>query len=172
MADRVIRSIRIEGQVAYVPLTRGYEATIDVDDISLVECFNWYALKNGKTVYAVRHGPTEKCGKRSKVSMHRTLLSPLPGVEVDHIDRCGTNNRRSNLRQATRAQNLQNRGLSSNNRAGHKGVSWHKRAKKWRAALQVNGSRIYLGLFGTVEAAADAYAQASTRHHQEFGRVD
>ena len=64
MADRFIRPIRIEGQVAYVPLTQGYEAVIDVDDVAFVECFNWYALRNGKTFYAVRHVPASENGKR------------------------------------------------------------------------------------------------------------
>ena len=46
-----VRPIRIEGDLAYVPLTRGYEAVIDAGDVSLVEGFNWYALNQKQTVF-------------------------------------------------------------------------------------------------------------------------
>jgi hypothetical protein len=49
-----IRTIRIQGNVAYVPLTRGYEAIIDAGDVPLVLERNWTALLAPRTVYAVR----------------------------------------------------------------------------------------------------------------------
>jgi hypothetical protein len=53
MAARAIRQIRVEGQVAYVPLTRGLEAVIDAADVPLVEKQNWYAAADNNTFYAV-----------------------------------------------------------------------------------------------------------------------
>ena len=45
-----VRPIRIEGDFAYIPLTRGYESVIDATDVNLVEGFNWYALTIKQTI--------------------------------------------------------------------------------------------------------------------------
>ena len=46
---KAIRQIRVDGNIAYVPLTRGYEAVIDAADVPLVEGWNWYAHPVGRT---------------------------------------------------------------------------------------------------------------------------
>jgi hypothetical protein len=43
-----IRPIRVEGDTAIVPLTRGFEAVIDAVDVPIVEGWNWVAIPGGK----------------------------------------------------------------------------------------------------------------------------
>ena len=163
----IIRKIRIEGMVAFVPLTQGYETFIDADDAIFVEGFNWCAMVRKYTVYAVRstHGRSNRL-----IRMHRLLMSAPDGMEVDHEDGNGLNNMRSsNLRLATRPQNASNQRIRSDNDSGFKGVSWHKKSNKWVAQIAKHGKISHLGLFSTRECAYKAYCEASACLHGDFG---
>jgi hypothetical protein len=165
-----IRPIRIEGQVAYVPLTKGYEAVIDAADVSLVDGRNWQAFVSSSTVYAASKDHSN--GKRKSVLMHRVIMGDPERFHVDHRDGNGLHNRRENLRHATRAQNNRNKRTPQNNTSGFKGVYWHKIARKWRAKIAFNGRSKHIGLYDTVEDAHAAYREASVKYHGEFGRTD
>ena len=162
---------RIDGDVAYLTLTKGYVAVIDVADAFAVGGYCWYARTDGNTVYAGRQGQRDLNGKQKTIRLHRFILGVPDGVDVDHIDRNGLNNRRSNLRAATRAQNARNCRLCVVNSSGFKGVSWHKANKKWCANISVHGRKKYIGSFTSKEAAYDAYCAASRDLHGEFGRT-
>lgn len=163
------RPIRIEGEIAYVPLTRGHEAIIDAADIPLVGGFNWQALVGPHTVYATR---TDYSGRKKRtVMLHRVLLDDPGRLDVDHQDGNGLNNRRCNLRGATRSQNLSNQRIRSNNTSGFKGVSRNKARAKWMAYIALHGKQHHLGYYDTPEAAHAAYVEASARLHGEFGRA-
>jgi hypothetical protein len=171
MAKKAIRPIRIEGNVAYVPLTQGYEAIIDAADVPLVEGYNWHAHVVGGTVYARRNISRHAKGRRCNVCMHREILQVADGLEVDHANLNGLDNRRANIRPATKAENGRNRPAKPNSVSGVKGVSWHNRDRVWRARIRHEGRCLTLGYFRTVEAAAEAYAKASAELHGDFGRV-
>jgi hypothetical protein len=168
MTSRAVRPIRIEGDVAYVTLTRGYEAIIDAADVPLVEGWNWHAVPEWSTFYARR--TDYKNGKKT-VQMHRVIINCPDGFEVDHINGDGLNNRRFNLRIATKSQNQSNRGPQVDNKSGIKGVYWCKSKLKWVAGIKLNKVRRALGVFDTPEAAHAAYIAASKKLHGEFGRV-
>ena len=163
-----VRPIRIDGDLAYVTLTQGYEAVIDAADVPLVAAWNWYAIKDGNTVYAQRSGLDSG---RSTVRLHRVLMGEPNGLLVDHRDGDGLNNRRANLRLATCQQNVQNARISKRNTSGLKGVSWRKTNGKWHAQIKVNGRQLNLGYFPTPESAHAAYCKASATLHGEFGRT-
>lgn len=95
-----------------------------------------------------------------------------PKAHIDHADGIRSNNRIINLRDATRSQNLSNRGAQSNNKSGHKGVHWCNRSKKWIAKLMSDGVAIYIGSYECPEIAAAAYACAAGKHHGEFARTE
>lgn len=160
-----IRPIRIEGNIAFVPLTRGYEAIIDAADAEFVGQWNWCAHVKDRTVYAIR------AHKGRSLYLHRALTQAEKGLEVDHRDGDGLNNRRENLRVGTTSQNQFNSRRPSNNKSGYKGVFWDKRAKKWRAAIKKDRVCRELGFFETPEQAYWAYCEASAELHGEFGRV-
>ena len=162
------RKIRIEGDVAYVPLTKGLEAIIDAADVGLVDGFNWFAHTQTHTSYARRQ--IYFGSKTHTVYMHRAILGLSDGVEGDHIDGNGLNNRRSNLREANRAQNNQNRRRHKNNSSGIKGVRFHEKSGRWLAKIHFNGKSLHLGSFLSEEEASSAYSRESDRLHAEFKR--
>jgi hypothetical protein len=86
MAKKEIRPIRIEGNVAYVPLTQGYEAVIDAADAAIVSSRNWYLDRSGGQMYAKSDSP-------NRIRMHCLLMGLPPGALVDHSDGDGLNNR-------------------------------------------------------------------------------
>lgn len=90
---------------------------------------------------------------------------------IDHIDRCKTNNRIANLRPATMSQNIANSRCKTNSSSGYKGVTYHKAAKKWVAAITCNRQPIYLGLFPTPEQAHAAYLTTAKTLFGEFARA-
>lgn len=161
------RHFRIEGNIAIITLTQGKEAVIDAFDLPLVSKWTWHAHKGKRTFYAARQVYVGN-GRTVRVLMHTAITGfPL----VDHRDGDGLNNRRGNLREATQAQNCRNARLRKDNRTGVKGVSNVGGSRPFRARIKVHGKTISLGTFATLSEAAAAYAEASQRHHGEFGRV-
>ena len=167
---RAKKPIRIEGDVAYVPLTKGREAVIDACDVGLVSQFNWHLVNvRGQYPYAMR---VEKInGKRARVFMHRAIAAKTDDLFIDHIDGNGLNNRRSNLRQATPRENSQNQRAPISNTSGQKGVCWNKRRGKWQAQIRVDRKLVYLGLFARKEDAAAAYDAAAVQHFGKFANL-
>ena len=90
---------------------------------------------------------------------------------VDHIDGDPTNNRASNLRLATFAENARNRTHESNNSSGVRGVTWHKHSRKWWARVTLDGKTHSLGVYKTIEEAAVVVYEAKQRMFGEFARV-
>lgn len=132
------RPIRIDGDVAYVTLSRGHVAIIDAADAPEVGRWNWTADVRPHVVYAKRHDTASD----RQVYLHRAILGDqAAGLDVDHRDCDGLNNRRSNLRTATRLENMRNLRQSRNNLSGIKGVSFHKHSGKWRARIKVAGRK-------------------------------
>lgn len=128
----------------YLPLTsRGHLVgwtVIDGDDATLA-ALSW-GRRGKRSRYAGRGSPT--------TYLHRLIMGLSYGDrrQVDHIDGDGLNNRRSNLRIVTQAQNQQNTGqLGAHRLAGR---------KRWRAKAVLDGKQIHLGMFDTREAAEEA----------------
>lgn len=164
------RPVRIEGDIAYVPLTNGYTATISASDVSLVAGRNWSALTDGSRVYAVSNDPMGG-GKYRLIRMHRVIMGDPDGLQVDHWDGDGLNNQRTNLRIATNSQNQHNQRTRRDNTSGYKGVTFRKDKGRWHAKIMLNGQRQHLGLFNCPTAAHFAYIKASRALHGEFGRI-
>lgn len=98
--------------------------------------------------------------------MHNGYLPP----EVDHIDGDKSNNRISNLRACTHAQNGQNKAAQANNKAGVKNVVWDKNRSKWVVYMKVNGKNTNFGGFDDIEMAAFVASELRDKHHGEFAR--
>jgi hypothetical protein len=167
---RQIRPIRVCGEVAYVPLTQGYEAIIDAADVTLVEGYKWYTAKRTRSVYAARNDYSGL--KHRKVLLHRTIMGEPESLQIDHEDSDGLNNRRKNLRVATRSQNMHNMRKVTTNSSGFKGVFFEKGKRLWVASIKLNSKKIFLGRFSTPEEAHAAYCLASEKYHGEFGRTE
>jgi HNH endonuclease len=110
-------------------------------------------------------------GTRNHISLHQFLLGRAPrGREWDHRDRNKLNNRRSNFRIATRAQNGSNRPLFRNNTSGFRGVTLYR--EKWRAQIKVDRKTIRIGDFPSKEEAAMAYDKAARLYFGEFASLN
>lgn len=166
MTPKRISEIRVEGDIAYVSLTRGYEAVIDAADIPLVEGMPWSAMvtRTGH-IYAVR----SVAKFRPRALMHRHLTGAPLGLVVDHSDRDGLNNRRSNIRIATTAQNNANMCVSSRSKLGVKGVSV-ERGGRYSTRIEDGDRKIYLGSFETIAEASAAYFGAARVLWGDFAR--
>lgn len=169
MAISTVRPIRVEGNIAYIPLTKGYEAIIDAADVSLVERWNWAARVKPNAVYAFR--TSQRNGKKSDIKLHRFILSAPADLDVDHINGNGLDNRRENIRLATPSENMRNRGPNCRNTSGFKGVSFHKLTAKWESRIWSEGKQVVLGYFDTPELAHDAYVEAARRYHGAFAKA-
>lgn len=93
-----------------------------------------------------------------------------PERAIDHIDGDPSNNRWSNLRAATLAQNAWNMARTSRNTSGEKGVDFFKQYGKWRAQVKANGRVHFLGHFENKDEAIETVRCARARLHREFAR--
>ena len=153
-----------------IKLTQGKVATVDEKNADLAR-HKWYCA-NG---YAVRRTPGNhgKLEYLHRVVYERKLGRELePGEQVDHIDRNTFDDRIENLRLATRAQNGANKSKQKGTSSEYKGVCWHKRDKKWRAQIKVNGKTIHLGYFADEMDAASAYDEAAMEYFGEFANLN
>ena len=94
------------------------------------------------------------------------------GLQIDHIDGNRTNNSLSNLRIATNAENMCNRGKNANNTSGFKGVCLNKPTGSWKAGIKVHGRRKHIGYFSTPEAAHRAYCEHAAILHGSFAFIE
>jgi hypothetical protein len=166
-----LRNYRIEGDVVYVQLTKGHETVIDCCNVHHLGDRKWKSEIEPHTVYAVRNYVDEN-GSNKSFRLHRVILNAPEDMDVDHIDGDGLNNRLSNLRLATKQENSCNRRPRENTSSGLKGVTFHKKARKWQAQIKSDGKSRYLGLYLTIELAHAAYCEASNRLHGVFGRAE
>lgn len=148
-----------------IPLTQGYITLVSDADFPALSEFKWRYAHG----YAAR---TVRCpdGKCTVVYLHRQLLDPPVGFQVDHVNGLALDNRRENLRLATPAENVRNRALSGHSVTGYKGVS--AAGTRYHARLKVNYRSISLGYFDDAEMAALIYDAAARRLHREFARLN
>jgi hypothetical protein len=107
--------------------------------------------------------------------LHRVIWKLMTGSDpidqIDHVDQDRTNNRWSNLRAATGAENGRNRSLQSNNSSGYTGVQ--KYGNRWWAGYWLDGRKVHVGYYDTPEEANEALieARAAAGFHPNHGRA-
>lgn len=147
----------------------GYSVLIDDDDYDIIKSHIWHARMCGTG------GPYVICQernhyKRKEYKLHRLITNAQPGDQVDHINLNTLDNRKSNLRICTHAENQHNRKMYKTNKSGYKGVYWYKPTKKWKAQISIDGKRISLGYFKDIIDAHEAYKEAAIRLYGEYAR--
>jgi len=132
-----------------VPLGNGQFAIVDDEDFDLVNQYVWQCHKGGGK-YGERHQYAV-----TRLRMHRLVMNCPKGMVVDHINGDTLDNRKSNLRICTNAENQQN----TNSRGGtskFKGVSFSTKKKRWKGCFMWQGKVYYVGSFDNEEEAARA----------------
>jgi len=136
------------------------EILVDDQDYDYLSTFSWRLNTGG---YAI----TTNRGLR----MHRLIMNAPKDKFVDHLNYNRLDNRRSNLRLCTNAQNLQH--SRSARRIKHptskyKGVSFAKERSKWLASITLFGHGINLGHYQTEHQAAMVYDLWALELFKEF----
>lgn len=152
-----------------IDLTKGYVAYVDDCDAILVSPYKWTLLISQTTkAYATASINGER------ILLHRFLLGLVKydPRQVDHKDNNGLNCVRDNMRICTRTQNTANTGLRSNNKTGYKGVVFNKNGTAYKAQVQLEGTKINLGMYTDPIEAALAYDDAAKKLFGEFAKLN
>lgn len=156
-----------------IPLTQGKFAIVDDEDYKELSKHKWHTFKNSYGGYAaIRNCQCLFDKKRRVIYMHRQIMSCPQEMEIDHQDHNQLNNRKSNLRICTRAENQRNRNKQKNNTSGFKRVYRRKDCKKWRANIGFNGQQIHLGDFNSAIEAAKIYDKKAKELFGEFAKTN
>lgn len=144
---------------------KGDKFLFDLEDYELIKKYVW--VKDKKYFYA------KVVGTNKRVALHRLIMG-FPNGQVDHKNGPGSefDNRKSNLRIATNAENNQNKIKPKNNTSGHKGVSWDKEKQKWVAQIGYNNKKIKLGRFDNIEDAIRCRNNAERELFGEFANIE
>lgn len=159
----VPRNILDCGAHVEVLTNRGDKVLVDKADASLLIAAVCVSSSNGALYPVMRL-------RGRVVRIHQIVLPAPAGFEVDHINGNPFDNRRCNLRLASRSQNAANSRLNRANTSGYKGVYWHKTTKRWHARIHVNGRTKSLGYFHTAAAGGAAYDRAALENFGPYAR--
>lgn len=138
------------------------ETLIDTTDLPIVNSFknSWYLHWNPDTKSFYVVGRVRVQGRLKKIQLHRLIMSPSDDMVVDHINHDTLDNRRSNLRVVTDAQNLQNRkGARKDSKSGIRGVYWNSQLNKWQAYVRLDKKLIHVGVFENINDAASCVSR-------------
>ncbi|MFH1719368.1 MAG: AP2 domain-containing protein [Planctomycetota bacterium] len=154
-----------------IPLTCGRFAIVDPEDYDRLAKHKWFLARSPTSCYAARWQRVRGRNARRKIWMHREVIDVPLGMVCDHINGDGLDNRKANLRPATVSQNLCNRPKRrGRTRSKYKGLEWDKTQRKWKARIQHDGRRIYLGSFASQIEAAQAYDRKAKALFGRFAR--
>ncbi len=150
-----------------IQLTQGKQTVVDDEDFELLSKYKWCAINGAadkNRFYACTSVRTD--GKSKNVLMHRMIMNATKGLTVDHKNRDSLDNTRSNLRFATKSQQMMNRKMFYNNSLGVKGV--YRKRRCFGVDIRVNGKKMWVGSFKTLEEAKEAYNAAALKYYGEF----
>ncbi|MBW7988806.1 MAG: hypothetical protein FVQ84_02120 [Planctomycetes bacterium] len=164
------RRIRYGHSFRRIPLTRGKYTIVDPEHYERLNKHKWQASKGSNTFYASRSVWDRVNKKKSTIKMHREIITPPYPLVVDHINHNGLDNRKANLRPATKSQNNINKPYIKKKGAHSKyrGVTLEKRINKWQAQIRINGKHKIIGYYNDETHAAKAYDTAARKYHKEF----
>ena len=147
-----------------ISLTKGLVAKVSDVDYAYLRQFKWHTTQCGNQQYA-----KGRVGGRRQVYMHRVIAQrkglPLDR-DIDHKDGDNLNNTRSNLRVATRSQNIRNCHRPVRAKSGVRGVT--SNGSGWMAVVTIEGKTIYLGTHRTIKEAAKAREAGVKKYYGDF----
>lgn len=156
-----------------IELTNGAKAIVDNDDYSKYVATTWNQDRRG---YARRNtyiGGGRAKPKYKTILLHRLIADAPSHMQVDHINGNPLDNRKSNLRLCTQAENCRNAAKRKNSRTSrYKGVCWDSESRKWLVQIQVNEHQTKIGRFHSETVAAESYNKAAKKYYGQFARLN
>lgn len=166
--------ISLEEAYSYAKTVLSYDPSTGEITNKVTRQYN--ALKGSKAGSVGKNGYRVITLKGKLLYAHRLAFilmgEELPD-EVDHIDGVKSNNKWSNLRPCSRAENGRNTPARKHNALGVKGVEKNRQGK-YRAYCDTDQGRLHLGVYGDLELAELVAMEARDKYHGEFsthGRV-
>ena len=167
------RKMRYGSEFRRIRLEQPRYALVDAEDYDRLSKYKWVAKDAKHSFYAIRFFKKEQGCRYRMVHMHHEIIKLKDGKVVDHINQNGVDNRRTNLRLATHAQNRCNRKKYSKPATSkYKGVYRPTNSKRWAATVCSNGKHKYLGQFDDEVEAAKAYDTAAKELQGEFASLN
>lgn len=140
---------------------------VDEKDYHEQSIHTWRTNKRGYVYRMFWDGEKNHC-----IYLHREIMNAPKGLDVDHRNGDKRDNRKStNLRLATRSQNIANSKVRSSNTSGVTGVTWNRANQVWVAYITINCKHIYLGSFEAFAGAVAARNAAVKALQPRFGRI-
>ena len=140
-------------------------------DRILVDQDNYAAYS--KLRWSTSSGYARTGSRESEAYMHRMIMNPEKGMQIDHISGNTLDNRRCNLRICTQKQNAMNRKKKSDGRTSiYKGVSYTPRDKPLKKPWKVKANGKHVAFFATEIEAAKAYNDAVLECYGEFAKLN
>lgn len=96
------------------------------------------------------------------------VYGEMPKNLIDHVDGNRSNNKISNLREATYQTNSENYKTPQTNKSGVKNVSWYKNLNKWVVSISVKQTGKTIGYFDDLELAELVAIEARNKYRGEF----
>ena len=156
------QEINTNPDIRQIILSRGKVTIVDVNDYDWLSQWKWHMCHD----YAVRN--IRIASGRKLIYLHKFILDASNNTEVDHVSRDTLDNRRCNLRLATRSQNQINTRKIIGTTSKYKGVSWKTSNRKWVAQIQSNKKKIFIGYFDYETQAALAYNNKAKEFFGDF----
>lgn len=171
------RKVDSSGKHVIISLNKGKTTIIDAEDYNKIKMYTWRTFKCKNTCYVTSDASVSGGLRKKTLLLHRLILDLKRGISVDHINGDGLDNRRNNLRIATKQQNGFNRNKNKERNgkkcsSKYKGVGWHTRDKLWYAQNKNNYKMIHLGYFKSEEEAARAYDRKAKELFGEYAKLN
>ena len=168
--------------VLYIKNNELYWKERDISFFTKEKYMNTWNAKNANKIAGNVFTPTNSKTKYRRLSYnkknflaHRIIIIMEDGFledsyEVDHIDRNGINNNIENLRIVKHIDNCRNRGIQSNNKSGHSGITYRKKQNKFVVRIGNKGKQ-----FGSYARLSDAVSrrlelEAEFKYHENHGK--
>lgn len=151
-----------------IPLAGGKHFLVDVGDVDLQ--YKHWSLSQG-------YAQAWSSGRPAHILAHRVILERALGRSLgrsevpDHINGDRLDNRRSNLRVATYAQNTANASKQSRSKSPYKGVS-RRTENSWAAVIYVDKRKVHIGSYSDALTAAYMHDQFALALRGEYARTN
>lgn len=135
--------------------------TIDKEDFDKVAKYQWH-VENSRP--SIKYAQASIPG--GTIRLHKLILSS--NYQIDHINHNGLDNRKSNLRICTNAENNRNKNFKRNPRSGYVGIRYNAKTESYYVRIMVNKKEISLGAYKDLDSAIKARKEGESKYFGNF----